>query len=183
MCISCNFLKKYFCKFSKIFRRPRGSVPRTPYQADPLKCSPPRTEILAAPLSKFHENYTNSLNDYFLYECFFFGKLKESIKHTLRMRTKNANKVISERLFGRDKCWQSVILHELLGCANEASLRECSHIVHGIQSVSMQMRQHIVSKVPRMSSPVERVEMRICAQSRFEHGPILAVLVPPTWPH
>ena len=105
---------------------------------------PPRTEILAAPLSKFNENYTNSLNDYFLYECVFFGKLKESIKHTLRMRTKNANKVISERLFGRDKCGQSVILHEVFVCANEASLRECSHIVHGIQSVSMQMRQHIV---------------------------------------
>ena len=43
--VHCNFLKKYLCKFSKIFHRPGGSALRTPYQADPVKCSP-WTEIL-----------------------------------------------------------------------------------------------------------------------------------------
>ena len=28
-----NFLKEFVCKLSKIFRRPRGSAPRTPYEA------------------------------------------------------------------------------------------------------------------------------------------------------
>ena len=40
----CNFVKKYFCKFSKIFR------PLTPYDPSPLKFSLPRTKFLQAPL-------------------------------------------------------------------------------------------------------------------------------------
>ena len=106
----------------------------------------------------------------------FLPKLKESIKHTLRMRTKNANEVISERLFGLYKCGQSVILHEVLVSEHEASIKECYHIVHGIQCEYANEATNRVSKVSRMSSPAEKVEVRICAQSRLEH---LSVLVPP----
>ena len=38
--IICYFLKKFFENFRKILRRPGGSAPRTPYEADHLKCSP-----------------------------------------------------------------------------------------------------------------------------------------------
>ena len=33
--VFCNFLRDFFCKFSKIFRRPGGSAPRTPYLESP----------------------------------------------------------------------------------------------------------------------------------------------------
>ena len=49
LCIYCNFLKNFF----KIFENSPASGglrPLTPYQADPLKCPPPRKVILAAPL-------------------------------------------------------------------------------------------------------------------------------------
>ena len=45
-----QFSEDFFCKFSKVVRRSGGSALRTPYEADPFKMSPPRTEILQAPM-------------------------------------------------------------------------------------------------------------------------------------
>ena len=40
-----NFLEKFFENFQTFFG------PRTPHEADPQKCPPPRTKILATPLA------------------------------------------------------------------------------------------------------------------------------------
>ena len=40
--IFCNFLQEFFCKFSKILRRPGGSAPRTPYEAGSPTLTPPK---------------------------------------------------------------------------------------------------------------------------------------------
>ena len=45
-----QFSEEIFWKFSK-FSGFGGLCPRTPYEAHPLKCPSPRTEILAAPLA------------------------------------------------------------------------------------------------------------------------------------
>ena len=50
LCIYCNFLKKFYCKFSKIFRRPGAPSPGPPTSPTPYNVPSPRTEILAAPL-------------------------------------------------------------------------------------------------------------------------------------
>ena len=46
------FLRNFFCKFSKILRRPGGSAPWTTYEAGPptLKLPPPRKFFLRTPL-------------------------------------------------------------------------------------------------------------------------------------
>ena len=53
MCIYCNFLKKSFCKFSKIFRGPGGSAPRTPTRPTPKKVPPNRSPGDAAVLPNY----------------------------------------------------------------------------------------------------------------------------------
>ena len=47
-CIFCNFLNEFFCKFSKIFRRPGGSAPGPPTR--PAITLNPRNFFLRTPL-------------------------------------------------------------------------------------------------------------------------------------
>ena len=48
--IFCNFLREFFCKFSKILRRPGAPPHGPPTRPDPLPWTPPRNFFLRTPL-------------------------------------------------------------------------------------------------------------------------------------
>ena len=96
-----QFSWEIFWKLSKFsgVRGGGGSAPRTPYEADPLKWPPPRTEILAAPLLRITKHVLETFSHKIYIHIYCTGQIGDIKNWSIYRDRCNGNILINERVW------------------------------------------------------------------------------------